>query len=506
MNKSGRTKNSTKNILIGIFKNCIMMIIAFISRKLFIVYIGVEYLGINGLFTNILSLLSMADLGFGTAMSFSFYKPLAENDHRKISALVNFYKKVYHFIAAGIFIIGVGIIPFLDKIINLETPIPHITLYYMIFLLNTVVSYLFIYKSSIISADQKNYLIDKFTIFVNVGKLLIQCLSLVIFKDYVIYISINIVATLINNLMISNQANKLYPYIKHKEELTKKEKKSIFNNLKSVFIYKISSSLLNSIDNIVISTYISTAAVGYYSNYYTVISSLISFITIIFTSLTASVGNLIVTESADKKYEIFELMQKISFWISGFVTICTYVLINDFISIWLGPNYAMGDLMAIAVALNLFFSTSMQPIWIFREATGLYRRTKYIMLIASGINLILSILFAKILGVPGVIIATILSRVFTYFWFEPNILFKEFFDRGVLSYYFDYFFNVFFVVLIGKISITIFNNLFVSNSWMIWFLKAIILTLFVNVFYIIINYKNGTIEIILTKIKYLLKK
>lgn len=366
--------------------------------------------------------------------------------------------------------------------------------------------YLFIYKSSIISADQKNYLIDKFTIFVNVGKLLIQCLSLVIFKDYVIYISINIVATLINNLMISNQANKLYPYIKHKEELTKKEKKSIFNNLKSVFIYKISSSLLNSIDNIVISTYISTAAVGYYSNYYTVISSLISFITIIFTSLTASVGNLIVTESADKKYEIFELMQKISFWISGFVTICTYVLINDFISIWLGPNYAMGDLMAIAVALNLFFSTSMQPIWIFREATGLYRRTKYIMLIASGINLILSILFAKILGVPGVIIATILSRVFTYFWFEPNILFKEFFDRGVLSYYFDYFFNVFFVVLIGKISITIFNNLFVSNSWMIWFLKAIILTLFVNVFYIIINYKNGTIEIILTKIKYLLKK
>ena len=148
----------------------------------------------------------------------------------------------------------------------------------------------------------------------------------------------------------------------------------------------------------------------------------------------------------------------------------------------------------------------MQPIWIFREATGLYRRTKYIMLIASGINLILSILFAKILGVPGVIIATILSRVFTYFWFEPNILFKEFFDRGVLSYYFDYFFNVFFVVLIGKISITIFNNLFVSNSWMIWFLKAIILTLFVNVFYIIINYKNGTIEIILTKIKYLLKK
>ena len=155
MNRASRTQSSARNIIFGISKNIVLMLIAFISRRLFIIYIGIEYLGINGLFSNILSLLSMADLGFGTAMSFSFYKPLAENDTRKLSALINFYKVVYRIIAGGIAVIGVMIIPFLDVIINLDKPIPHLVIYYVIFLSNTVVSYLWVYKSSIITADQK---------------------------------------------------------------------------------------------------------------------------------------------------------------------------------------------------------------------------------------------------------------------------------------------------------------------------------------------------------------
>lgn len=234
---------------------------------------------------------------------------------------------------------------------------------------------------------------------------------------------------------------KLINYILFEGEecLRKRGKKQIFNNLKSVFIYKISGSLLNSIDNIVISMCISTVAVGLYSNYFTVTSSLTSFITILFTSLTASVGNLIVKESAEQRYQVFQLSQRISFWLSGFVTVCTFLLIPDFIQLWLGKSFDLGYAMSAAVALNLFFSTSMQPIWIFREATGLYRRTKYIMFVAAGINLVLSVLFAYKLGIPGVIFATILSRIVTYFWYEPKILFKEFFNQKVVGYYRDYF-------------------------------------------------------------------
>ena len=183
MNRTSRTQSSARNIIFGISKNIVLMLIAFISRRLFITYIGIEYLGINGLFSNILSLLSMADLGFGTAMSFSFYKPLAENDTRKLSALINFYKVVYRIIAGGIAVIGVMIIPFLNVIINLDKPIPHLVIYYLIFLSNTVVSYLWVYKSSIITADQKNYIVDKLTIFVNVWKMIIQCLSFFFIPD-----------------------------------------------------------------------------------------------------------------------------------------------------------------------------------------------------------------------------------------------------------------------------------------------------------------------------------
>ncbi len=505
MSAETRTLSSTRNITFGIIKNVVITLLAFVSRKLFIEFIGIEFLGINGLFTNVLSLLSMADLGFGTAMSFSFYKPLAENDEKKIASLIHFYKKVYHIIAVAIAIIGVALIPVLDKIINLENDIPHIELYYLIFLSNTVVSYLFVYKSSILTADQKNYVVDIWTIIINAVKIAVQCIFTIILKNYVIYILLNVLATLINNLIISQQANKQYPFIRTYTPLDKKTQKDIFSNLKSVFIYKISSSLLNGIDSIVISTCISTLAVGLYSNYTTITTSLISFITIVFTSLTPSVGNLIVKESYEVRYKVFSLSQNLSFWISGFVSICTYVLISDFITIWLGNDHVMGHLMSVAVALNLYFSTSMQPIWIFREASGLYKRTKYIMLIAAFINLILSILFAKFFGAAGVIFATVIAKISTYFWFEPNILFKEFFNKKVSSYYVSYALNIIIVILMGTIVSIIVSTISIDGI-LGWIIKAVVCAVIVNAVYIVINIRNGVIKNALERFKNITKK
>ena len=317
---------------------------------------------------------------------------------------------------------------------------------------------------------------------------------------------LNVVATIINNIIISCEADKLYPFLKEKNVLEKEEKRQIFNNLKSVFIYKISGSLLNSIDNIIISMCISTVAVGLYSNYFTVTSSLTSFITILFTSLTASVGNLIVKESAEQRYQVFQLSQRISFWLSGFITVCTFLLIPDFIQLWLGKSFDLGYAMAAAVALNLYFSTSMQPIWIFREATGLYRRTKYIMLVAAGINLVLSVLFAYRLGIPGVIFATILSRIVTYFWYEPKILFKEFFDQKVVGYYRDYFFNVLLILVCGGLLNKAFTILFHEVSIGAWIAKAVISGIIINLVYFLLNIKNGTVSSIINRIKSMCSK
>lgn len=494
MESSSRTTNSKKSIIMGIAKNLVMTLVAFISRRLFIYYIGVEYLGINGLFANTLSLLSMADLGFGTAMSFSFYKPLANHDEEKLSSLIWFYKKVYRIIAILITLLGIALIPFLKYIVNVEQEIPHLTLYYLIFLSSTVFSYLFIYKSSIITADQKKYIVDSITVIVLVCKLIIQCICIVVFRNYVIYILLNLTATIVNNLIVSHKADEIYPFIKQKRTLNKKEQAEIFDNLRSVFIYKISSTLINSIDNIIISVMISTIAVGYYSNYLTITLNLSSFITIIFTSLTASVGNLIVKESFDRKYEIFAVSQKISFWISGFVSVSTFVLVSDFIQLWLGSEFDLGIPMAAAVSLNLFFSTSMQPIWVFREATGLYKKTKYVMLVTAFINLILSILLARIWGLPGVVFATVASRILTYFWYEPKLLFGEFFHRSAWIYYREFLLNSLFVVVLSWMIVFIFRNWTLNQSIIQWVFKAVIVCLIINSAYALIGIKNGTIR------------
>ncbi len=497
---NNRTLSSTRNIVFGITKNIVVTLLSFISRKLFIQYIGIEFLGINGLFSNILSLLSMADLGFGTAMSFSFYKPLADNDEKKLSALINFYKKIYNIIAVAIAVIGVALLPFLDKLINLETAIPNIEIYYLIFLSNTVISYLFVYKSSILTADQKHFIVDLWAIITNIIKLILQCIFTVIFKNYILFIILNVVFTLINNLIISYQANKHYPYIKKYEPLEKNAQKDIFSNIKSVFIYKLSSSLLNSVDSIVISVFISTVAVGLYSNYVIITSSLSTFINIIFTSLTPSVGNLVVKESYEPRYKVFSLAQSISFWISGFVTISTFILISDFIVLWLGESYTMGTLMAFAVAFNLYFSTTMQPIWMFRAATGLYRKTKYIMLIAAILNLILSVIFAKIWGTAGVILATVVARLSTYFWYEPNILFKEFFNKKVKSYYIAYILNIVLILVLGLLISYLVSYIKIGGI-LGWIIKALICGIIINAVYIVINIKNGVLKNILERFK-----
>lgn len=313
--KYGRTKYVFYNISMNFMNQFTNILLSFISRTIFIKVLGVDLLGVNGLFVDLLSLLSMADLGINTAMVYSFYKPIAENDKIKISELVTFYKKIYNFIAITITILGISIIPFLKIIINTDKNIPLLNIYYLFSLAGVVLSYLFVYKTSIITADQKNYVITRITMIINFIKTTLQIFSLIIFKNYIIYLLINLVCNFINNFICSKKAEKLYPYINKRNELNKEEKMGIFNSIKSVFIYKISSILLTATDNTLISMIIGTTTVGYYSNYLLISNKVISIIQIIFGGLTASIGNVIVKDSSEKKYEIYEATQSVLFYV-----------------------------------------------------------------------------------------------------------------------------------------------------------------------------------------------
>lgn len=325
-NRESRTQNASRNILTSLENRIILFLLTFISRKLFINYIGIEYLGINGLFANILTLLSMADLGISTALNVSLYKPIADHDEKKIAALIYFFSRIYLIISVAVGVIGISLVPFLKYLINLDQAVPNVTLYYILFVIKNICSYLVVYKSSLLYADQKSYIINKVDMIVGIVKLCAQIVFTIITKSYLLFLLVDIFSVIARNLVVSAKATKSYPFLNIKTRLGKREQKDVFTNVSSIFIYKISFALINGTDNILISIIVGTFYVGLYSNYLIITDGIEAVISILFNSLTASVGNLIAQEDEDTRYNIFKVMQMISFWLSACVVTFLFFL------------------------------------------------------------------------------------------------------------------------------------------------------------------------------------
>lgn len=473
-NRKSRTQYAIKNIGFSTYNKILSLILSFVSRTVFIHYLGSGYLGLNGLFGDVLNLLSMADLGFGVAMAYSFYEPLAHDDKRKVAALVTFYKRAYTVIALVVTVVGLLLIPFLPYLINLDKPIAHINLYYLFSLANVVASYVSVYKTTILSADQRNYVVVKITMITSIIQTVLQIAVIILFKSYLTYLIVGTFFVWFNNVYASHVASKEYPYINEKVELKKSDRQDIYKNISSVFIYKVANVLLTATDNLLISVLVGTVAVGYYSNYQMIQTRVIEFYTLLFSSITASIGNLIITEGYDKRYQVFNTGQSISFITSGIIVPCYTILINSFIGIWLGPKYVFNVWTTLAIGLNTYFSCVMQPLWSYREATGLYRKTKWIMVICAIENLVLSVVLGKMWGVAGILFASAFSRATTYIWYEPKILFKEYFNRGTKKYYQDLLVNLLFVLALIAIGVFIIK-IIVPKNFVVWCVAAVII-------------------------------
>lgn len=470
-----RTQNSKKNITASYYKQIVSLVLQFASRTVFIYTLGATYLGMGSLFKNILQFLSLADLGFTTAMAYSYYKPLAENDQDRIAALVNFYKSVYNIIAAVILALGLCCIPLLKYLINTETDIPHVTIYYIFYLLNTVVGYLCVYKTTLLTAAQKGYILTRIQLIVNVVITFVQIICLLLFKNYILYLTILVIGTLLQNIYPSMKVDKLFPYIKKRSYLDVQEKASMFKNIKAVFIYKVSSKLVTSTDNILISMLVGTTVVGYYSNYYMIIDSITLLVTAIFTSLTASVGNMLASKdvSEEKQFQVFRIEQTAAGMISVFTVACFALLANDFISLWLGKSFVLDTVTVWAIALNFFLTCYFQPLWSFREASGLYRQTRYVNVATAAVNVFLSVALGLKFGIAGILVATPIAKLATYFWYEPPLLYKTYFKASPRSYYKKIVLTVATIAVVSMISLFCTKNLMV-DSWLMWLGKAVI--------------------------------
>ena len=440
MEKS-RTKNTVRNFSSGAVVQIINKLMAFVVRTIFIKVLGTEYLGVNGLFTNILTVLSFAELGFGTAIIYNMYKPVANGDKEKIKSLMKLYKKVYTTIGIIVGILGMALIPFLKYIITNPPDIPeNLIAIYILFLTNTVSSYFITYKKSIISAYQQESIINKYSSICYIIKSILEIIFLVLTKNYIIYLAIEIGCTIIQNIAVSVKAEKMFPYLKDKnvKGIDSNEKKTIFSNVKALALYRFAGTILNGTDNIIISSLFGVNIVGICSNYTLIISSVTAIIEAAINSIIASIGNLNTSKDYKKSEKVFYQLLFITYIIYNFCAVSILILINPFIELWIGKEYLINSLVVFAMGLSMYVEGTRFAGYIFRNTYGLFVKGKYVPVISAILNILLSIILGKIIGISGVFFATAISRLVTNIWFDPYLIHKYKFNTNVIKFFKKY--------------------------------------------------------------------
>lgn len=491
-----RIKNSMKNIYINILTQIVITLLGFFSRKVFLDSLGIEYLGINGLLTNILSMLGLVEGGIGASIVYNLYKPLANNDKPKIIALVQLYKKIYSILAIGIFILGLSLYPFLGILMNEGGNIPFISIIYIIFLIKNIISYLNAHKWSLINADQRGYILAKYNLLFNVITTISKVIILITTKNYILYLLIEAAIFIIQNIYNGKVVEKRYPYIKTKDKyiVEKEVKDNLIMNVKALFLHNIGGYCVFGTDNILISALINVKTVGLYSNYTMIISQVSSLLTPIINGIGASVGNLIATESKEKNYEIFKVANFISFWIYSFCSIALYNLINPFITWFFGEGLLLDRLTLLIVLINFYITGMRNVINIFKSKAGIFSQDKYVPIIESVINLGSSLILVKYLGLAGIFIGTTISSITIPLWIQSKLVYNNVFNKSVLEYFKNYVIYIIMTVIASIITNRICYIFEINNNFTSLIFKGIICFIIPNMLFLLVFFKTSEFQ------------
>ena len=486
-----RIKNSSYNVIFDIIQLIITSILTFVTRTYFIRFLGSEMLGLDGLFTNVLSMLSLTELGFSTAICFSLYKPLATNDKEQVAKIMALLKKAFRIIALIIFVIGLLIIPIIPLISNGYNS-GNLYLYYILYLINTVISYLLTYKETLIIADQKAHRISVIrTIFITI-LYTSQIILLNITKNFTVYLIAMIVINFIKDITINIYITKKYKDVDFntKLEVDKKTKKEIFNNTKNLFISRVGDYLLNGTDNIIISI-INITLTGIYSNYLSITGIMKTVINSIYNGVTASIGNVMAIEKLEVQERIFNISCFISFFVAGFITIEMIFLFNPVITIWAsigkwtGVNYVLPFWMSIVIALNFYFYAQTRPLSSLKIASGKYKADRFIPLAQAIVNLVVSVVLGFKIGLGGVILGTLVSYILVGCVFRPLVLIKNIFGKSSSYYFYKQLKHLIVLSLLFLINLLMFKYIALDSSIILIIIKGfVIMFIFLIITYI----------------------
>lgn len=438
-----RKKASIINASTALTAQLVKLLGQFIVQTVFIRTLGAEYLGANGLFTNLITFLSFAELGIGAALSYSFYKPLVDNDIEGISAILNLYRKVYNSIGCAILLLGGMLSYFIPNLVKNSESIEHIRVYFILFLLSSVVSYFFTYNRSLLIANQEGSVDSMNQLFFSVFKYVFQLILLIFFHSYAGFLIVQIVSNLLSNLAITRLARKKYPYLMKNKNIMPDSSviSQIKRNVIGTVSSKVGSVVVNGTDNILISKFIGLTVVGIYSNYALVVTGITTILSQVLNSVIASFGNLGVSErnNVEKQVNLFDQFVFFNGFIVIFIGLVSFVLFQPFVSIWIGDKYHLSNITLLLIVIN-FVLAQFRPALFLVNAYGLFWGYRYKSIVEALVNFCLSFYLVKYtsMGIDGVLLGTIVGNIFVNSWWDPLILFSGAFHRGILKFYIKY--------------------------------------------------------------------
>lgn len=444
---ASRTDNSLRNLRYGLWGQLFSILIGFLARTVFVRTLSAEYLGVNGLFTNVLTVLSVAELGIGSAIVYSMYQPLAQHDEPRLRSLMDVYKKAYVAIGTVVALVGVGVLPLLPLIVQDMPSIPRLEIYYLLFVANSAITYFFSYKRSFLIADQKRYITSIYRYGFFLALNIVQIAILLLLGDYLLFLIAQVTFTFLENVAVSRRVDQMYPFLRRRPAppLDPSDRETIVRNVKALVLLRLSGAVRGGIDSILISTFAGVVAVGLYSNYLLITNALSVVFGVAFSSVTASVGNLNALESSKnalesskRKLETFRSLDMIVFLAHSFSAVSLFVLFNPFITLWLGTEYLFDWPVVAAISVNFYLMGVRNSLWVFKDAMGLYWKDRFRPIPELAVGIVASVILGQYLGVLGVLIGSALSLVLVSLPIEPFVVLRHGLGSPLAAYYGHY--------------------------------------------------------------------
>lgn len=501
-----RFSNSVKNSAFALLSQMITIVLGFFSRRVFVECLSAEYLGISTAFTSILSILSLAELGVGSAIIYSLYKPIASQDNEKIKSLMKLYQRVYVAVGTLIFVVGVGLTPFLGAFVKEMPQIEGVRLIYLLLVIQNASQYFFSYKINFLSATQQGHIVQKFNIATTFVQVSLQIALLLILKDYYTYLAIGVLCPFIKNIFASIKVNRMYPFLREKaQKLEKSETKKIGENVGAIFIYKICQKLSATIDTVLISKMMGVIEVAIYSNYHLLISYVDMLFVNVFGAITPSIGNFMTCDDDHKKRELFSALQLVYYWVGTYLAVGLIVLFNPFIELWLGADYLFPQSIVLALVVSITLTNFQRPCSLVRDSNGLFKYGKLRPLFMSIINVVTAIILANFMGTIGVVLGTCIAKAVTVVWYDPYIVYKHTLKKGLTKYFVTYALQWALLVALAFICSSIYRMINIGGL-LGFIIGIIVVTVIVNGVFLLINFRRNNFRYIFSLVCNLFKK